>query len=53
VDIVELFVKALETGGKVLVAEVNAGVFSLLAKEFLPEGLLSECSARPTASTPN
>jgi hypothetical protein len=48
--IFEIFVKALETGGKVPVTKQNAGAISLLAKEFWLDELLSECSALQTVS---
>jgi predicted nucleic acid-binding Zn-ribbon protein len=51
-EIFELFLKALETGGKVRVTNDNASAISLLAKEFWLEDLLSECSALQIASTP-
>jgi uncharacterized coiled-coil protein SlyX len=51
-EIFELFVKALETSGKVPVTKENAGSISLLAKEFWLEDLLSECSALELSSTP-
>jgi uncharacterized coiled-coil protein SlyX len=44
-DIFRVFVKALETGGKVPVTKENASAISLLAREFWLEELVSECSA--------
>jgi uncharacterized coiled-coil protein SlyX len=52
VEIFGLFVKALETGGKVRVTRENAGSISLLAKEFWLDDLLSECSALQMNSAP-
>jgi hypothetical protein len=52
IEIVELFVKALATGGRVPVTIENAGAVSLLAKEFWLEDLISECSVLQRASTP-
>jgi uncharacterized coiled-coil protein SlyX len=48
----ELFMKALETGGKVPITKENAGSISLLAKEFWLDDLLSECSTLQMTSTP-
>jgi hypothetical protein len=45
VEIFEVFVKALETGGKVPITKENSGSISVLAKEFYLEDLLSDCSA--------
>jgi hypothetical protein len=45
VEIFEVFVKTLETGGKAPVTKENAGALSVLANEFYLEDLLSECSA--------
>jgi hypothetical protein len=50
--IFEVFVEALKTGTKVAVTKENAGVISLLAKEFWLEDLLSECSSLQIASAP-
>jgi hypothetical protein len=44
-EILQIFVKSLETNTKVPVTKENAGSVSLLAKEFWIEELLSECSA--------
>jgi PHD/YefM family antitoxin component YafN of YafNO toxin-antitoxin module len=52
VEVFKLFVKALETGGKVAVTRENARSTSLLAKGFWLADLLSECSALYTASNP-
>jgi hypothetical protein len=51
-DIFELFVQGLETGGKVPLAKENSSSISLLVKEFWLEDLLSECSALEIDSTP-
>jgi hypothetical protein len=51
-EIFELFVKALQTGGKVPVSKENSSAISLLAKEFWLEELLSECSALQASSAP-
>jgi hypothetical protein len=51
-EVFELFLKALESGGKVTVTKENADAISHLAKEFWLEDLLSECSALQIASTP-
>jgi uncharacterized coiled-coil protein SlyX len=51
-EIFEVFVKALESGGKFPVTKENADAISLLAKEFWLEDLLSECSALQVASVP-
>jgi hypothetical protein len=50
--IFKVFVEALETGTKIAVTKENAGAISLLAREFLLEDLLSDCSALQIASTP-
>jgi hypothetical protein len=52
VDVFELFVKALETGGKVPVTKENAESISLLAKEFWLEDLISKCFALQIPSIP-
>jgi hypothetical protein len=48
----EVFVDALERGTKVEVKKENVNAFSLLAKEFWLEDLLTECSALQVASSP-
>jgi uncharacterized coiled-coil protein SlyX len=48
----QVFVKALETGGKVPVTIENAGAVSLLAKEFWRDHLITERLALQVASTP-
>jgi hypothetical protein len=47
-----IFVKALETGIKVVVRFRNGGARSLLAKEFWREDLLSECLALQVPFSP-
>jgi hypothetical protein len=50
VGIFDVFARSVERGTKVAVTKENAGAFSLLAKEFWLEDLLSACSALQIAS---
>jgi hypothetical protein len=52
VEVFELFVKAMETGGNVPSTKENAGSISLLAKEFWLGDLFLECAGFHMGSTP-